>query len=284
MSSPGGKSYVTKYTLGGKEQWTKEITDETSQNIKPKKVRAITANAEGEIAIAGDAIADGNENAFVARITDSGNLRWIRAFGYSHSVQFAKNVAINSSESVFVSGQLNAAVGPIDEFLTKYDSSGEQLFFKGLELSEETETRVTTINGIASGPTPSVYVTALKGHAGQKRSFISKLSRRGELRWHRVASKDTWLRSLSVIEKNTVGLVGFSEDESHDNPVSSLNGSSFIAVYGNGGSEKFRTSLPDRSLRLTTIQAAPDGHLYVRGSQGKDSKSSKRNGFLGRFQ
>jgi hypothetical protein len=133
----GTDAFVRKYASNGDAKWTCQWGI-ASKNVYP---RGIAADAYGNTYVAGSntgafpgQTASGtgsDQDAFVSRITNAGDVDWNRQFGTSELDQ-ALCAAIGSSGNAFVAGYVSGALpgqtygGNQDAFVREYDSTGAE--------------------------------------------------------------------------------------------------------------------------------------------------------------
>jgi tetratricopeptide (TPR) repeat protein len=101
----------------------------------------------------------GGSDAFVLKYNSDGNLLWNNTWGGSDS-DSGRGIALDGSGNVFITGYTNHSGEGYDAFLLKYDSAGNQLWYKTWGGSEYDDGR-----GIAVDSSGTVFIT------GSTRSF-----------------------------------------------------------------------------------------------------------------
>ncbi len=139
----------------------------------------------------------GNEDAFVAKVSDSGSLLWATYLGGS-SFDQGYGIAVDGSGNVLVtgftnstdfSGANNAYYGNGDAFVAKVSASGSLLWATYLGGSNEDEGWGIAVDGSGNSLLTGVtYSTDFSGannafHGGYEDAFVAKVSTSGSLLW-----------------------------------------------------------------------------------------------------
>lgn len=144
VTSAGGSDvFVAKYNATGVLQWVQKggsndsnfeygygIAIDGSQNVY------IVGSFRGNANFGGNALTSaGDEDIFVAKYDNAGNIQWASAYGGIYK-DFARDIAINSTNDVFVVGNFSSSfsyagtaitppfVGTSDAFIAKHSSTG----------------------------------------------------------------------------------------------------------------------------------------------------------------
>jgi len=159
QSSAGGcDAFVSKYDLGGVEEWTRQFGSESDDYAFGISADASGVYVVGETCgtLPGQSSA-GSYDAFVRKYDTSGNELWTRQFGTS-SYEWATGICVDGS-AVYVTGPTRGAfpgqsnAGQFSVFVRKYDASGTEQWTRQLCASSYGWVRGVCLDG--SG----VYVT-----------------------------------------------------------------------------------------------------------------------------
>ena len=146
----GAGSYLLKLDSAGHFMWAKQYT-----NIAPTE---ITTSSNGAIYFTGsftdtanfnpnatayNLTSIGNSDIFISKLTENGNLTWVKSFGGTLNDKGA-NLTLDPSENIYLTGYFEGTAnfstdtnlltyqsnGSTDLFISKLDSSGNMLFTK----------------------------------------------------------------------------------------------------------------------------------------------------------
>ena len=176
--SYGWEGHLFKYDTSGNLVWQRELGSSSSSADYFYKN---TVDSSGNIYCVG-ITADGAGGDFLGAIVKfdpSGNITWQRRYGAASSYQYSYDVAVDSSNNVYVCGSSNAARGGAnnDVFIVKYDSAGTLLWQRSLAPASGSMRAIS----IATGVSGDVYISGDHDSNG----FIAKYDSSGTIQWQR---------------------------------------------------------------------------------------------------
>ncbi|MES2473079.1 MAG: hypothetical protein V4601_09605 [Pseudomonadota bacterium] len=287
-------SYLTKYDSAGRVVWQKLLGSAGSANgyalaLDPSGGVVVTGASTAQLTTT--SISNGNNDAFVARYTASGEQSWIKqiqtlATNQSNtvSVDASGNIYIGGSVSGGVIGSGEVAQGKGDAFLAKFDSKGKLLSDTqfGTSGSDSVAATATSADG-------SLYVASVQNG----RAIVAKYAG-GD-----ITSAPLWSQDLGDLAAGggigglavSGGKVYLSGTTSNANLTAS--GSASIAASASGGMDAFVFSLTDNGATATpdkvsyigtattdtagAVTVAGDGTIYVTGSTTGTFAGATRN-------
>jgi septum formation inhibitor MinC len=190
-SNKGGDAWVAKYSSKGTLLWTKQLgSSDYDYSL------GVSTDSQGNVFISGftyGALAGGNKgssDAWVAKYSPEGTLRWRKQLG-SSDTDDSLGVATDSRGNVFISGATDGALagsnkGFYDAWVAKYSPEGTLLWTKQLGSSDYDDS-----NGVATDSQGNVFISgytegALKGsNRGGFDAWVAKYSPNGKLWWLR---------------------------------------------------------------------------------------------------
>jgi len=186
-------AFVAKYSAAGELLWSRQLGSSVGYD---ERASGVSADAEGNVIVAGHSFGGlegdnrGSADAFVAKLSADGELRWLRQHG-AKGYDAAEAVSADGEGNVYVSGQMwgvlprgPSVVLPGNPYVAKYSSEGELLWelqvedaFAGaaLRISTNGERRIFIAG----------YTSASWGgtNQGLYDSFVAELSVEGEVLW-----------------------------------------------------------------------------------------------------
>ena len=213
----------------------------------------------------------GNYDAFVAKLSSSGNLNWNTFMGSSNH-DSAQDLIVGDNDTLYVTGYsqatwgspVNAYAGSSDIFIAQLSSISGNLDWNTFIGSSETDSGY----GIAVSDNGTVYVTGysaatwgspVNAYAGNWDVVVAQLSNSGNLSWNTFlgSSSGDSGRGLVVYENSTVYVTGHSS-ATWGTPLNSHSGSSDAFVA------KLKTSdLSYLQFSLSTYQATENSGQAV---------------------
>jgi hypothetical protein len=186
-------AFVAKYSAAGELLWSRQLGSSVGYD---ERASGVSVDAEGNVIVAGHSFGGlegdnrGSADAFVAKLSADGELRWLRQHGATgHDA--AEAVSADGEGNVYVSGQMGgvlpggpSVVLPGNPYVAKYSPAGELLWEIELEdASAGSASRITTdgegrtfiagyTSGSWGGPNEGLYD-----------SFVAELSGEGEVLW-----------------------------------------------------------------------------------------------------
>jgi hypothetical protein len=269
----GGRDIVlAKYDSSGNQAWSKQLGTpalENGHSVALDSSRNIYIGGATNGALGGTNV--GQYDATLIKCDSSGNMLWARQFGTSANDHIL-SVAADSSGNAYVGGLTDGGLfasnaGWADNFLAKYDSSGNRLWSRqfGTPSNDRIESMATDTAG-------NVYVSGSTGGnlfgpgAGNWDAFLAKYSTSGNLLWSRqlgTAGAD-WGHALAVDAAGNAYLSGET-----DGDLGGAVGSSdvFLAKYDAAGNivwtQQIGTTEYDQGL---SIALGPSDSAYVCGA------------------
>jgi hypothetical protein len=241
---------------------------------------------QGEVYVAGEVdgelpgqISRGNSDAFVRKYDSSGNEIWTCQFGTSE-IDAAYGVAIGHQGEVYVAGvTMGALPGYIfaggwgDVFVTKYDSSGNEIWTRqfGTDVSD-------IAFGLAAGPQCEIYVTGWTGgtlpgqtSAGSGDGFVRKYDSNGDEIWTCQFGSDgnDFARAAAIAPQDGVYVAGETDGTFPGQTFAGIV-DAFAVGYDSHGNEiltcEFGTSeIESEYGHQVGVAAGPHGEVYVTG-------------------
>jgi hypothetical protein len=213
----------------------------------------------------------GAEDCFLAKFNSSGVLQWARQFGSSGS-DYCNAITIDTANTpnVYIVGYTNGtfsgetAVGEIDIFLTKYNSSsGAQTWLTQLGTPKD-----DYAYGVASDSSQRAYIVGstrgnLTGftNAGYLDAFIISMNSTGTTRWFEQfgTNKDEEALAVARDSNNRLFPVGYTQGSFPDNSnLGSLD--AWVARFAQNGRQswirQFGTASTDQALGVSVVASS----------------------------
>ncbi|HET7084211.1 MAG TPA: hypothetical protein VFI23_05530 [Rhizomicrobium sp.] len=275
--------YLTKYDSAGNVVWQNLLGSGGSANgyglaLDPSGGVVVTGASTADLTTT--SVADGNNDAFVARCDTNGAQTWIKQIqtlannqANAVSVDASGNVTIGGSVSGGVVGAGQTGQGKADAFLAKFDSKGKLLAENQFGTSGNDSVAAT-----ATAADGSLYVASVQnGHA-----ILAKYAN-GD-----ITAAPAWTQDLGDLQAGgsigglTVanGTVYVSGATSNGNLTAG--GGASIAAAASGGIDAFVFSATDNGASVTSntvsyigtagtdsgkaVTVAADGTVYLTGS------------------
>lgn len=273
---------LTKYDSAGNLQWTRLVGSAGNANGA-----SLALDPNGGVVIAGatdanlstSAIADGNNDSFVAKYDANGNQTWVKQI-QTLSANQAASVSVDSSGNVYVGGQVTGTIGAGqtnqgngDAYIAKLDSKGNLVYEQqsGTSAADSVAaTAVTSDGGLMVASTQN-------GHA-----ILSKYAN-GD-----ATQSPVWQVDLGDLQNGgAIGGLAVSGGKIYvsgntTNTALNANGQAAIANASTGGSDAFVFALTDSGSAVTPdhvsyvgtsanetgggVTVGPDGTVYLTGS------------------
>ncbi|MFA4853641.1 MAG: SBBP repeat-containing protein [Bacteroidales bacterium] len=295
-----GDIFITKYDTLGNVIWTKRVGG-SEEDV----VNSIIADNFGNIYITGnfssptiifDTITLINSNnpfldIFVAKYDSVGNIKWAKRAGSSDNEE-ALNLTSDLAGNIYVVGEFwgltitfdsitLVKTGGIDLFVTKYDSTGNVIWAKGIGGND-----IDVGYSITSDTSDGIYITgAFRSHLivfgndtltnigyGIEDIFIAKYDTAGIEHWAKSAGGIYSDRSCCIKADNfgNINIAGFflSPTLTFDTLTLTNNGNSniFIAQYNANGNLQWVTNFGGKGNdRGTFLTNDANGNIYVTG-------------------
>ncbi|MBV9550845.1 MAG: SBBP repeat-containing protein, partial [Alphaproteobacteria bacterium] len=286
--------YLTKYDSAGHQTWSKLLGSGGSASgyglaLDPSGGVVVTGASTGDLT--NTSVADGNNDAFVAKYAANGDQSWIKQIqtlatnqSNSVSVDASGNIYIGGSVSGGVVGVGQTAQGKGDAFLAKFDSKGKLLAEKQFGTSGADNVAAT-----ATAADGSLYVASVQnGHA-----ILAKYTGGA------ITSAPTWSKDLGDLQAGG-GIGGLAANGSTvylsgttGNAALTASGQASIAHAASGGMEAFVFALTDNGASATAthvtyvgtgsteqggaVSVGPDGTVYLAGTTKGTFAGQARN-------
>jgi hypothetical protein len=302
-------SYLTKYDSAGNVVWQKLLGSAGTANgyglaLDPSGGVVVTGSSTADLVVG--AVANGNEDSFVARYDTNGNQMWIKQIqtlannrSNAVSVDASGNIYIGGSVSGYpianpvngqntipggVIGAHQTAQGGVDAYLAKFDSKGKLLSETQFGTSGDDQVAAT-----ATGTDGSLYVASVQNGA----AVINKYAN-GD-----ITSAPVWSQNLGALQAGggigglTVsgGKVYVSGTTSNGNLTAG--GQASIASASTGGTDAFVFAMTDNGSSVSAdhvsyvgtdagdqggaVTVGPDGTIYLTGSTLGTFAGQQRN-------
>jgi len=269
---------LSKYDSAGNLQWTKLVGSAGTANGA-----SLAVDSSGNVVIAGsttadlttDAIADGNNDSFVAKYDAEGNQVWVKQIQALSSNQ-AASVSIDSSGNIYIGGQVTGTIGAgqtsqggADAYVAKLDSKGNVVYEQQSGTSGTDSVAATAI-----APDGGLVVASMQnGHA-----ILSKYAN-GD-----ATQAPVWQVDLGDLQNGgAIGGLAISGNDIYLSGTTSnmaLNAS--VANAGSGGKDAFVVALTDSGASVSAdhvsyvgtsatdqgggVTVGSDGTVYLTGT------------------
>ncbi len=165
--------YLSEYDSAGNLQWTKLVGASGSASgyslaVDPKGGVVVVGATTGDLSQT--AVADGNNDSFVARYDSSGNQLWTTQLQTLSSNQ-AQAVSVDSSGNIYIGGQVTGTIaggqtntGGTNAYISKIDANGNVVYSQqfGASGNDQVQATATTSDGglvVASEQNGEAYLT-----------------------------------------------------------------------------------------------------------------------------
>ncbi|HEY4274700.1 MAG TPA: hypothetical protein VGM68_04395, partial [Rhizomicrobium sp.] len=303
-------SYLTKYDSAGNVVWQKLLGSAGTANgyglaLDPSGGVVVTGSSTADL-VPG-AVADGNEDSFVARYDTNGNQMWIKQIqtlannrSNAVSVDASGNIYIGGSVAGYpianpVNGQTTipggvigahqTAQGGVDAYVAKFDSKGNLVSENQFGTSGDDQVAAT-----ATGSDGSLYVASVQ--SGQ--AVVSKYAN-GD-----ITSAPVWTETLGALAAGgAIGGLTVSNDGkvyvsgTTSNTNLTAGGQASVAAASTGGMDAFVFSMTDNGASVSAdhvsyvgtsatdqggaVTVGPDGTVYLTGSTKGTFDGQQRN-------
>lgn len=150
----------------------------------------VLGNTNGDL---GDFVNQGEQDMYLRKYDSAGTLIWEQMLGATDTAE-GFGFAIDASDNVVVVGEVKGLLsatstgGGTDTFVTKYDSSGQELFTRQIAPGGDDGAR-----GVTIGSDGSIFVTGVvdtklastETYGGGHDGYVTKLDSDGTLAWNR---------------------------------------------------------------------------------------------------
>jgi len=178
-------SFVTKLDPLGNEVWTRLIGS-PSEDFGS----AVALDQAGNVYVVGFTNGDvggtgngGREDAFLAKLDNAGNTLWVRQFG-SADEEFPRGVGVDAAGNVYVGGSISVTIegipiGNSDVFLAKYDSEGNQSWFRQFGSTDSDFGNAVAVDAAGN----SWIAGSMDAQGGAPDVFVAKYDTAGTQLW-----------------------------------------------------------------------------------------------------
>lgn len=194
-------AFLVKFDTSGAELWTRTIG-----TTRVDFSYSVAVDREGNAFISG--VTNGNlggpnagyDDAFLTKFDPLGNELWSQQVGTAKD-DASRSVAVDGDGNVLISGGTyeSSAGGRLDAFLTKFDTSGNQLWSRQVGTTLDDYSQSVAVDGLGN-----IYISghtrgSLGGpNAGQDDAFLMKFDPSGTELWSRQIGTSNFDKSLSV--------------------------------------------------------------------------------------
>lgn len=215
--------------------------------------KGIAVDSSGNVYSTGDSTAGGGNTGYVVKTNSEGAIQWQREFILSGGVVTLKSIALDSSDNVYVVGDVNDLAGTVAIQINKYNSSGSLQWQRQL-------TNSSRGNAVAVSSAGNVYVagSSFSTFTGIQ---VAKYNTSGTLQWQ---------KSLTVADQS--GANGIALDSSENVYVvgnTKASGTPFagiVAKYNSSGTIQWQRKITDSSdVEYLGVAVDSSGDVYVAG-------------------
>ncbi len=296
-SSSAGSTdaFLRKYDSSGTELWTQQIgtsADDYSFSV--------AVDGSGNAYISGFTRGDlggtnaGNLDAFLTKFDSSGNELWSQQIGTS-SYDQSYSVAVDGSGNAYISGETDgvlgsSSAGSSDAFLTKFDSSGNELWTQQIGTAHGDVSHSVAVDGsgnvFISGET---YLGDLGGtNAGESDAFLVKYDSSGDLLWSQQigTSSDDVSYSVAVDGSGNAYISGYTEGDLGGTNASGQD--AFLTKFDSLGNELWSQQIgPSGTDYSLSVAVDGSGNAFISGYTYGDlggTNAGDRDAFLVKFE
>ena len=287
-------AYLTKYDSAGNVLWTKLLGSSGTASgfslaLNPAGGVVVTGATTGDL-VQG-AVADGNNDSFVAKYDTNGNQTWVKQLQTLSNNQ-ANSVSVDASGNIYIGGQVAAgsigkgqtSQGSADAYLAKLDSKGNIVYEQQFGTSGKDQVSAT-----ATAADGSLYVASVQnGHA-----IISKYAN-GD-----ATTAPVWQTDLGDLQNGgAIGGLTVSGNQLYvsgttQNGSLTAGGAATVVNASSGGTDAFVFNLTDAGSTATpdfvsyvgtgatdkggAVTVGSDGTIYLTGSTNGTFAGQSRN-------
>ncbi len=285
-SSAGGTdAFLTKFDSSGDEVWSSQIGSSGTDYSW-----SVAVDASGNSYISGytnsviGSSSAGSNDAFLTKFDSLGNEVWTQQIGTS-SGDYSYSVAVDGSGNAYISGYTagvigSSSAGGYDAFLTKIDSSGDEVW------SSQLGTGGTDISySVAVDGSGNAYISGYTGgvlgdsSAGGTDAFLTKFDSSGDEVWSSQIGSATLDISYSVavdgsgnayISGYTAGVLGDSSAGGVD---------AFLTKFDSSGDEVWTQQIGTGSADISySVAVDGSGNAYISGETRGDLGGTNAGG------
>ena len=272
----GNDAFLTKFDSSGNELWGRQIGTSSGDQSN-----AVAVDALGNAYISGYTYGSlegpnaGDADAFLTKFDSSGNELWGRQIGTS-SGDFSYAVAVDALGNAYISGQTSGSLegpnaGYADAFLTKFDSSGNELWGRQIGTSSGDHSHAVAVDALGNAYISGYTYGSLEGsNAGGYDAFLTKFDSSGNELWGRQigTSSGDHSHAVAVDALGNAYISGRTSGSLEGPNAGSYDGSydAFLTKFDSSGNElwgrQIGTSVYDLSLAVA-VDAL--GNAYISG-------------------
>lgn len=269
--TPGFDAFIAKYDAQGNQTWIKKFGTGGDDRIL-----SVVVDTNGNIIVGGFTNSafqgftnTGISDAFIAKYDPNGKQTWLKQFGTS-SGDKVSSVAVDGNTVIATGVHETVGQGFPDPssnggFITRYDSNGDQIWFKlfgkdGLDY----------IQSVSVAGNSDIIIGGFTGRAltsGGGDAFIGKYDSNGDQTWFKQfgTSGTESISSVAVDSKNNVFVGGITDGLFNGSTDVRIN-DAFVAKFDSNGNQtwlkQFGTSSTDY---VNGIAVDADGNVIVAG-------------------
>lgn len=288
-NSSNANSFLTKYDSSGNVLWAKSSFDTSRSDVAYSAVSDLNGNVfitgwySSSISFDTCSLSgQGSASIFVAKFDSAGNIKWLRGSSGNSSNAYGIDVASDRSGNVYITGSYDSStiifgsyvlsnVNPnsFDEYLAKYDSSGNLLWaqtFGGTGYDEG--------EGLACDQQGNVFRVGILSFPLS--AYIEKLDSNGTTIWSKnITGSSAGMVGSYALTTDREGSVyatgGYSstsvaiDNDTIFNAPPSLTDPLFIVKYDSAGNFRFARTLNSGGGDWCGISVANSGSVYLGG-------------------
>ncbi|MBD3227867.1 MAG: hypothetical protein GF329_06735 [Candidatus Lokiarchaeota archaeon] len=180
FGSGSDDAFLVKYDSSGNKKWQQTWGDSHNQ-----RADGVAVDNNNNVYITGydynydPDISSGWDDIFLVKYNSAGNKKWSRNWGGVHmdgSWEYANDIAIDSNNNIYISGQTIPPIENSDGFLVKYNSAGNKIWERIWDKSE-----VNGFSGLAINENNKIYVAGYTSSS----SKLFKYDSSGNKKWHK---------------------------------------------------------------------------------------------------
>jgi hypothetical protein len=262
-------AFVAKYDTLGNQAWIRQIGSSggvDARGISADNLGNIYVTGDTQVAMSGPLIG-GVLDAFIVKYNSAGSQQWVRQFGTIHN-DIGWEVSTDGLGNAYVGGQTGSPTFPNrDATLAKYDTAGNQLWFKQAGSAED-----DVAFGVSAREQTNVYLTGYVAPdiflgIDVQDYYLTKYDSSGNVVWNRQLGTTSSEQASSVfadglgniyVSGATSGLLGDTQYGADDAFVSKFNAAGDLLW-----THQFGTSLREGASEVAVDQ---NGNVFVVGN------------------
>jgi Beta-propeller repeat len=262
VNQGGRDAFVMKYDTNGSLVWTYMggISSDDEFNgiaVGPSDNVIAVGETAGDFDGGGSQVAYGIEDILAVKLDSNGALVWTQQRGTS-SVDYAKAVALNSSGTVYITGETNGDLdgagaqvhqGYGDGFLLKWNANGSSVWTRQTTLGTNSHDKGTGVTVNGNGEVFVVGDELVRNwngilNSGSSDIFINKYSASGSLLWADLVggTEADIATGFSIDKSDSLGQVyisGYTYSPTLEGQVNHGNADAVLAKYSGGGTQRW---------------------------------------------